>query len=151
MRFDFVNNKKVVQGLAPAGRTADASATIDTDGFNGVTLMVEFGAEGVTLSATDKVEIKVEHSDASGSGFTAVKEADLILPANKAAALVAPDSNGVVAVLDDNAEMPATYAFGYRGSKRYVKVTIDFSGTHGTATPCAVHAILEAPEFAPAA
>jgi hypothetical protein len=149
MRFDLVNQLKVVQVLAAAARAADANGTLDTDGFHSITIIPEFGGEGVTLSATDKVEVKVEHSDASGSGFVAVKADDLILPAGKAAALVAPDTNGVILVLDDNAEMPAVYPFGYKGSKRYVKVTLDFSGTHGTATPCAVTAVLSHPEYAP--
>lgn len=150
MRTDAVNAKKIVQVLAPAARTADANGTVDTQGFHKITLLFSAGAEGITLDGTNYLQFKVEHSDASGSGFADVAAEDIIVPANAAAMVQAPAS-GVVCVLNDNAEAPAVYAVGYVGAKRYVKVTADHVGTHGAATPYEVLAILEAPEFAPAA
>ena len=149
MKFDNVNNKKLVVGLAPAVRSADASAEFDLQGFNGATFIVDIGIEGITLSTTDKIEIVVKHSDTSGSGQVAVSAADLVLPATKPAKLLAPDTNGIVAAITANADIPDAFMFGYRGSKRFVTVTLDFSGTHATGTPSAVTAILENPEFAP--
>lgn len=149
MKFDQVNEKKTLVGLAPAVRSADASAEFDLQGFNAATFIVDMGAEGITLSGTDKIEIVVRHSDVSGSGQVAVAAADIILPATKPAKLLAPDANGIVAALTANADIPDAFIFGYRGSKRFVTVTLDYSGTHATGTPSAVTAILENPEFAP--
>lgn len=148
---DFVNDKKVSQVLAPAVRTADANGEIDRKGYDALTIEANFGAEGVTLSGTDKIEIVIEHSDTSGSGHVAVDAADIIVPDNAPTGAQAPDSNGTVFVADGNSDIPAVAAFGYKGSKRYVKVTLNFSGTHGTGTPTAITAILENPLYRPAA
>lgn len=148
---DYVNDKKVSQVLAPAARTADAGAEIDRKGYDALTILFDFGAEGVTLSGTDKIECVLEHSDTSGSGFTAVAAADVIVPDNAPTGAQAPDTNGTVFVADGNADIPAIPAFGYKGSKRYVKATLNFSGTHGTGTPTAITAILENPAYRPAA
>lgn len=148
---DFVNDMKVSQALAPAARTADASAEIDRLGYDGLSIAFDFGAEGITLSTTDKIEAVIEHSDSSGSGFEAVEAADIILPSNAPTGAQAPDENGTVFVADGNADIPAIPVFGYKGSKRYVKATLNFSGTHGAGTPTAVVAILHNPLYRPAA
>lgn len=148
---DKVNDKKVSQVLAPAVRTADANGEIDRLGYDALSILFDFGAEGVTLSTTDKIEGVIEHSDTSGSGFAAVAAADIVVPENAPTGAQAPDTNGTVFVADGNADIPANALFGYKGSKRYVKVTLNFSGTHSTGTPTAVTAILENPLYSPAA
>lgn len=150
MMFDAVNNRQTVAGLALATRNADANAVFDTQGGAAFWALVQLGVEGITLSAANRVDVIVEHSDAPGSGFAAVAADDLVLPVVRPAALTAPSAAGVVAVLDDNAELPDSLVFGYVGSKRYVRVTLDFVGTHATGTPTAITGFRERLHFAPA-
>lgn len=136
---DHYHNSKVVQSLAPASRTADVNGTgVDTAGFEGVTVEFNIGAEGVTLSGTDKIVLKVEESD-DDSSWSATVAGDTI----------GEESAGIVKTLDDNAEAPATYRVAYVGAKRYVRGVLDYSGTHGTGTPTSCNVVLTSPRHAP--
>ena len=131
---DLKNNIGVVQSLAPAARDADANGTgVDLQGFESATIVIDMGAEGITLSSTNKIEIELEHSD-DNSTFTDVTSSADVIGAT-------PDSNGVIATFDDVAEAPAVSKVGYIGGKRYIRAVANFSGTHGTATPMAVSVI----------
>ena len=69
---DLANNISVAQSLAPAVRTADANGTgIDLQGFESATIVVDTGAEGVTLSGSVKIDFILEESS-DNSTFTAV-------------------------------------------------------------------------------
>lgn len=131
---DLKNNIGVEQSLAPAVRTADANGTgIDLQGFESATLIIDMGAEGITLSGSNKIEIELQDSD-DNSTFAAVTDSNSVIGAT-------PDSNGKVATFDDNAECPSVAAVGYTGGKRYIRAVANFSGTHGTGTPIAVSVI----------
>ena len=131
---DLKNNIGVVQSLAPAERSADANGTgVDLQGFESATIVIDMGAEGITLSSTNKIEIELEHSD-DNSTFTDVTSSADVIGAT-------PDSNGVIATFDDVAEAPAVSTVGYIGGKRYIRAVANFSGTHGSATPLAVSVI----------
>ncbi len=131
---DLKNNIGVVQSLAPAARSSDADGTgVDLQGFESATIVIDMGAEGITLSSTNKIEIELEHSD-DNSTFTDVTSSADVIGAT-------PDSNGVIATFDDVAEAPAVSTVGYIGGKRYIRAVANFSGTHGSATPLAVSVI----------
>ena len=131
---DLKNNIGVVQSLAPAARSSDADGTgVALQGFASATIVIDMGAEGITLSSTNKIEIELEHSD-DNSTFTDVTSSADVIGAT-------PDSNGVIATFDDPAEAPAIASVGYIGGKRYIRAVANFSGTHGTATPLAVSVI----------
>ena len=131
---DLNNNIGVVQSLAPAARSSDADGTgVDLQGFESATIVIDMGAEGITLSSTNKIEIELEHSD-DNSTFTDVTSSADVIGAT-------PDSNGVIATFDDVAEAPAVSTVGYIGGKRYIRAVANFSGTHGSATPLAVSVI----------
>ena len=131
---DLKNNIGVVQSLAPAARSSDADGTgVDLQGFESATIVIDMGAEGITLSSTNKIEIELEHSD-DNSTFTDVTSSADVIGAT-------PDSNGVIATFDDPAEAPAIASVGYIGGKRYIRAVANFSGTHGSATPLAVSVI----------
>lgn len=146
MKRDGATDKKIVQILAPAARNADANADLDLAAHNypqKVTIVFDFGAEGITLSPTDKIEGKVRHGDAP-TPTTAVVPADIVVPPGLDPAIAsAPDANGKLVTADGNADIPGSFQFGYVGDKRYVNCFLDFAGTHGAATPCSVYAILE--------
>jgi len=131
---DLANNISVAQSLAPAVRTADANGTgIDLQGFESATIVVDTGAEGVTLSSSVKIDFILEDSD-DDSTYAAVTSNNLVTDG-------AVDSSGIFLTLDDNAETPQVASIGYVGGKRYVRVTADFSGTHSTGTPLSVSVI----------
>ena len=120
--------------LAAATRTADADgATVDLQGYNGALIIGVMGAEGVTLSGTDKIELELEES-ADDSTWTDVADADLL-------GYVDGTNDGCFAVADADAEIPAIFKASYVGTKRYVRVVVNFSGTHGTGTPIAAFVI----------
>lgn len=115
----------VSSSLAPAVRTGDTNGTgVDLQGFESALVVFDCGAEGVTLSGTDKIALELEESD-DNSTFADVAAADMI----------GEESAGVVKTLDDNAEAPAVYTVAYTGAKRYIRGVLNYSGTHGTGTP----------------
>lgn len=156
MQRDGVNGKKLVQVLAPAARTADANGDLDRGAYPPAGIVwfeVNMGAEGVTLSGTDKIEVRVRHGS-SATPTTPCEATDVVIPqdAESVAGVFstpAAANTGLILTFDANAEIPNAFRFGYVGSERYVNVLIDFSGTHGTATPCAVTACLEMLAFSP--
>ena len=138
---DLANNIKLMQSLAPAARDADANWTgVDTQGYENVAIVVDSGAEGITLSGTNKIEFELEHSD-DDSTYTDCESAD-----DKGTIV----SYGLFLTLEANGETPQISEIEYIGSKRYVRVVANFSGTHGTATPCSAFVILGKPRHAPA-
>lgn len=110
----------------------EVGAAIDKVGYEGVEFVLNAGVGGITFSGTNKVEVVVEDSP-DNSTWTVVDDAD-ILGATVAA-------GGIVKAFVAAHAAAAVYRFGYKGDKRYVRVTLDFSGTHGSGTPFAVTAL----------
>lgn len=138
---DLSNNIKLMQSLAPAVRDADANGDgVDIKGYENVAIVVDSGVEGITLSGTNKIEFELEHSD-DNSSWSDAESSDV----NGSLG-----SGGLFLTLDDNAESPQISEIEYLGSKRYVRVVANFSGTHGTGTPCSAFVILGKPRHAPA-
>ena len=138
---DLANNIKLVQSLAPAVRTADANGDgVDRQFYEGVTIVVDTGAEGITLSSTNKIEFELEHSD-DDSTYTDMSSSDVNGTLG---------TNGLFLTLDADAETPQISEIEYVGNKRYVRVVANFSGTHGTGTPIGASVILHKPRHAPA-
>jgi hypothetical protein len=120
-----------IMSLDAATRTADANGTgIDLQGYNGALVLGIIGAEGVTLSGTDKIELELEESDDDVT-YTDVADADLV-------GYVDGTNDGCFGLFDANAEAPAVVKASYVGKKRYIRAVINYSGTHGTGTPAAV-------------
>ena len=138
---DLSNNIKLMQSIAPAVLDADANGTgVDIQGYENVAIVVDSGVEGITLSGTNKIEFELEHSD-DNSSWSDAESADVNGTLG---------SGGLFLTLDDNAESPQISEIEYLGSKRYVRVVANFSGTHGTGTPISAFVILGKPRHAPA-
>jgi hypothetical protein len=138
---DLANNIKLVQSLAPAVRTADANGDgVDRQFYEGVTIVVDTGAEGITLSSSNKIEFELEHSD-DDSTYTDMSSSDVNGTLG---------SDGLFLTLDADGETPQISEIEYVGNKRYVRVVANFSGTHGTGTPIGASVILHKPRHAPA-
>ncbi len=124
---DLASNIAVRTVIAPAvtsDNTAAVGAVIDRLGFDSLAYVI---ATGTLADADATFTVLLEESDASGSGFTAVADADLIGTEADASFTFAND--GVVRKL------------GYRGHKRYTRLTVTPAGNSGSA-PLAAVAVL---------
>ena len=60
-------------------------------------------------------------------------------------------TNGLFQTIDANGDCNKVYAIGYVGGKRYSRVVLNFSGTHGTGTVFGVVGVKGHPLHGPAA
>lgn len=139
MMRDLASNIAVRPVIAPAannnlGATPLVGTVIDRLGFNSLAYAIITG----TLSDVDATyAVLLEESDLSGSGFTAVDDAYLT------GTEVAAGFN-----FGDDGE---TRKLGYRGTKRYSRLTITPTGANSGDSPIAAIAILGDPAVAPVA
>ena len=113
--------------------TAAVGTVIDRQGFDSLAYVI---ATGILADADATFTVLLEESDASGSGFTAVADADMI--GTEAAASFTYANDGVVRKL------------GYIGHKRYTRLTITPAANSGSA-PLAAVAVLGCAAARPAA
>ncbi|MGW1127462.1 hypothetical protein [Streptomyces sp. NPDC002526] len=107
MRTDIKNSLDVVTTLAPAARTDTATGTaVDLANYDAAAVVIATGTV-----ANGAFSIEIQESDASGSGFTAVANADL--DGTEPATLTA----STVTVI------------GYHGIKRYIRAVATDGGT----------------------
>lgn len=130
---DIISNIKESVGFNPEVLTADKNGvTFDMQGFESLMAMVQVGVSGDTLSGSVFLELILQHGDLQdGSDAVAVTSADDVLPGTALPL-------GVFATIDDPAEDDAVHTVGYRGTKRYVRVVVDLTGTHTNGIPVAV-------------
>lgn len=117
-------------------------AAVDLAGFQSAEIVLAIGVGGITFSGTNKIEFVLTHSD-DDSTYTPVADADLLG--------VSGISGGIIKSLIAAHAAAASYRFGYKGGKRYLKLLADFSGTHGTGTPIAATVVKGDPDVAPCA
>lgn len=128
-----IDVKRVISPVSVADTTAQVGTVVDGQGFGSVTYLI---ATGSIADADATFTVLLEESDASGSGFAAVADADLL-------------GTEVLAAFqfDDDNECRK---LGYIGSKRYTRLTITPVGNASAALLCAV-AVLGSPSIAPTA
>lgn len=136
---DLMNNVHVLQAIAPVAartdNTAVVSSIIDLQGYDAAMFAISIGTN-TDVNAT--FAVLVEEGDASNlSGGNAVADADLI-------------GTEVLAgfQFDDDTE---TRKIGYRGSKRYIRLTITPTGNDSGNIFLAAVAILGSPSLRPTA
>ena len=118
---DIVNNIAMTQVLAPQTIQAAALNTgaMDTQGSETLAVAVLVGAVGDALDSSHRIDLKIEHADDDGAdapaAFTACT-ADDVVNADTV-------TDGVFFSVDDDAKENARHVVGYRGGKRFVKVT----------------------------
>lgn len=139
-----IHSKMSIAPLIGAAMLAadNTPAAVDLQGFDGAEIVLAIGAGGITFSGTNKIEFVLTHSD-DNSTYTAVADADMLG--------VSGISSGIIKSLVAAHAAAATYRYGYKGGKRYLKLLADFSGTHGTGTPIAALVVKGEPELAPCA
>jgi hypothetical protein len=142
MLRDLVSNLKKVSSLVPAVRNSDTNgAAIDTQGYGSAAVLVHFGDSADTLSGTNKIEVEMEHSD-DNSSWSDCADADL-------STSVVATNTGTMALIDAPAEDQTAIMVGYKGSKRYIRPVLNFSGTHTTGIPCGAVGLLSDAQLAP--
>lgn len=138
--FDLHSLIKVIVSLYPqtVQTTAEGTgAAVDTKGFHEVEALYSVGAAGDTWSSSVKVKLELHESDASGSGFAAAADTDLI---------------GPIAEWEiKTGKEKLTWKIGYKGSKRYVKPVFKLTGTHTVGTILSSSVLLGKPDLAPPA
>jgi hypothetical protein len=143
MLRDMYSLTEPVVSLGAAVRSADANGTgVDLRGFGAATILLNIGVGGITFDATNKIEFVLQESD-DDSTYTAVAATDVIVPSSVTV------TSGIVRSLVAAHAAAAVYRVGYIGTKRYIRVAADFSGTHGTGTPIAATVLRQKPDLAP--
>ena len=135
MRFDGMNSINPVVAIAPlvlTDNTAQASAALDTQGFEAATFVIATGtlADG---DATFAVEVREGDTNVQ-SEHTAVADTEL----------VGTEALAGFTQADDN----ACRKIGYVGSKRYVSLVITPTNNTGNA-PLSAVLLLARPHVAP--
>ncbi|MFN4128582.1 MAG: hypothetical protein ACK4GC_02020 [Paracoccaceae bacterium] len=104
---DIYANIAAVPALAPAVQASAAQGTaIDLNGAGGVAFVVNTGA----VAGSGDFGLTLQESDSGTSGWTVVAPAQI-------------DSNAPATLAAD-----ATYRLGYRGWKRYVRLSVTKAG-----------------------
>lgn len=118
---DLVNSLSIIQCLAPQTVQASAvdSGDIDMQGAQTLAVVVMVGDIGETTDADNRLDLKIEHADDDGAGapdaYAPCADEDVLNFENL--------TSGVFASIDDAAKEEKRHVIGYRGGKRFVKVT----------------------------
>lgn len=114
--------------------SADANgATVDVADTVGCEFVLNVGVGGITFDGTNYIDVVMEESD-DGTAWTAVDD--------QYVHGMTGVTDGVIKTFGDAHAAAAVYRFGYVGYKRYVRLRLDFSGTHGAGTPISAVAVL---------
>lgn len=138
---DLHSNIKAIRVIAPVAvgttGTGVTGKVIDTQGYQGVEMIVSYG----TITATNAAfTLTIKEGDVTGT-MTSVADADLL--GTEAAAT--PGTGTRTSGTTKN----VTKRIGYVGTKRYVQANVKSTVT--ATTPVAITAILSAPHLAPVA
>ena len=141
---DAISGVKVVASVGAEALSADKDGdTVDGRGFEEVLHVVEIGVGGITFSTTNKIELELEASPDNSvwTDVTGVTET-VINTASSVGVVVNAGTGGLWASITAATHDDMSYAISYVGKQRYSRVVINFSGTHGTATPISASAML---------
>ena len=129
--FNNITLKRVISPVSVADNTAQVGTVVDHQGFGQAVYAI---ATGSLADADVTFTVLLEESDASGSGFAAVADEDLL-------------GTEVLAAFqfDDDNECRK---LGYKGKKRYTRMTITPANNASAALMSAV-CILGSPAVAP--
>jgi hypothetical protein len=142
MYRDLHDNLQAATMIAPITATADTTPiSIDLLGFRAAMVMLYIGVGGITFTTTNKIEFVLEHSN-DNSTWAAVEQRDVV------GATVA--TGGIVRALVAAKAAADIQEMSYIGGRRYIRLTADFSGTHGTGTAMTAFAVRGLPEQYPA-
>lgn len=113
---DIVNNLTIAQCLAPQVIQAAAldSGNIDMQGHETLAVAVLVGNITDTLDADNRIDLTIEHGDATDA-YTPCTDEDVLNFTGL--------SSGAFLSIDAAGKEQKRHVIGYKGGKRYVKVT----------------------------
>lgn len=134
---DIKSSAGIVHLLDPQdlAYTDTVSSILDTHGFNGAMILVSVGALTGVDASNYLTPVLQESDTTTGTDFEAVDSSDII---------------GGFSKIDAAAEDSTTQTACYIGTKRYIRVNLDYTGTSITAGVVGVVGILGRPEESPA-
>jgi len=118
---DLINTLSFTQALMPQTiqGTALNTGNIDMQGCDTLAITLLVGNIADTLDASHRIDVKIEHADDDASGapttYTACTDDDVLNFSNL--------SSGQFLSIDGSAKEQKRHVIGYRGGKRFVKVT----------------------------
>jgi hypothetical protein len=127
----------VASSVLPVVGNNDTEGTgvgVPLAGYGSALAIVSFGQSGDTLSGSVKLQAILQHSDALASGYVDVPADEL---------------DGAFTLIDDPAEDETVQVVGYKGSKGYLRVFVDFTGTHTNGIPISAVVVRGHPTYAP--
>lgn len=125
--------KRAISPVSVGDNTAQTGQAVDLQGYDACTFVI---ATGSLADADATFAVEVQESDSSGSGYTAVADANLVGTEALASFVFSDDDK--------------CFKVGYIGSKRYVRLVITPTGNASAGLMCAV-AILGHPNRSPTA
>jgi len=134
---DLYHDLKAVKTLLSIVGNNDTEGTgtaVDLQGYEGALVVFNIGASGDTLGGSTYITLKLQESD-DGTTFADVSASEVL------------GTQGLV--IDASDEDEVVVAMGYMGSKRYIRVFVDFTGTHTNGIPIGAVVILGKPRHAP--
>lgn len=138
---DLKNGFSRAIGLAPQVKTADTNCTgVNRSGYEAVAAHVQLGDSGDVLAAGTNVSLELQHSDDDAT-YVNVPEEQMI-------GAIAGTTTGQFALIDAPAEDQTIKTVGYVGVKKFVRVVLNFTGTHTVGIPVAVTYELGSPRHA---
>jgi hypothetical protein len=156
---DFGSHVTIKRLIPEATSTSSPAAvvidrgTVNNNLYEGITFAMFVGAGGITFTPTNYLALKLEDSD-DGITFANVVSGETLLGPNAGApGGQPPDANGFVRLLTGAKGAADTDPFkvSYVGSRRYVRATIVYGGTHSAGTLAGLWAALGFPGSMPAA
>lgn len=124
---DLISNLGLDLALAPQTIDSDPldSGDIDTQGAEALAVALLVGDMEDTLGEGVRIDVKIEHADDDGSGapgaYAACTDADVIYPGSLG-------EDGVFVSIDSAGKAQKRHVIGYRGGKRFVRVTATPAG-----------------------
>ncbi|MDF3022787.1 MAG: hypothetical protein K0R10_148 [Alphaproteobacteria bacterium] len=118
---DLINTLSILQSLRPQTVQGSAlnSGNIDMQGAEALAVVVLVGDIADTLDSTHRIDLKIEHAEDDGTGAPAAYAACTDDDVLNFTGL----SSGIFMAVDGSGDEQKRYAIGYRGGKRFVKVT----------------------------
>jgi hypothetical protein len=129
--MDLVSEIRTTVGLFPAVSTTTPTVVVlDRLGSRATAFLVQVGVGGITFTGTNKLEIIVEDSD-DNTNWAAVTTGNIRTSTGASQTVAA---GGVLESYVAAKAAASTAEYGYYGSKRYLRITPTFGGTHATGT-----------------
>jgi hypothetical protein len=124
MRDQYSENN-VVSLLDPGVYAATTTPiSVDLMGYDGFLVVLQNGTGGITFTGANRIDFLFQHSD-DNSTWVNVVDLDVLGVTNITAGIIQSFQA---------AKTASVQKMGYRGNKRYIRLTATFVGTHGTGT-----------------